>query len=89
MSKNIPPSPLGEGPGVGARPKNNAATLSPNPLLTLLPLLVCPLTRGPLSWCPEHNLLISQAASRAYRVENGVPILLIDESIPWPAPVAG
>lgn len=50
----------------------------------LLDLLVCPLTRAPLRWLPDRQLLVSEAAGLAYRVVDGVPVMLPDEALPWP-----
>lgn len=50
----------------------------------LLALLVCPLTRGPLTWLPERQLLVSEAAGLAYPVVDGVPVMLPDEALRWP-----
>jgi hypothetical protein len=46
----------------------------------LLELLVCPLTRTPLRWHEEARELISDAASLAYPVRDGVPVLLPEEA---------
>lgn len=51
-------------------------------------ILVCPLSRGPLTWLPDRQLLVSDAAGLAYRVEAGVPVLLVEEARPWPEPEA-
>ena len=56
------------------------ATLDP----ALLELLVCPVTRGPLRWLPERQLLVSEQAGLAYRVVNAVPVMLPEEALPWP-----
>lgn len=50
----------------------------------LLPFLVCPLTRGRLEWLPAEKLLVSPLAGLAYRVTDGVPVLLADAAIDWP-----
>ncbi len=50
----------------------------------VLALLVCPVTRGPLTYLPEQGLLVSKAAGLAYPVRDGVPIMLVDEAIAWP-----
>lgn len=55
----------------------------------LLELLVCPLTRGPLEWLPDRQLLVSADAGLAYPVRDGVPIMLIEEAMPWPGEDAG
>lgn len=46
----------------------------------LLELLVCPLTKGPLSYDREHQELISQQAGLAYPIRDGIPIMLADEA---------
>tara|TARA_B100000768_G_scaffold98442_1_gene91796 strand:+ start:2112 stop:2285 length:174 start_codon:yes stop_codon:yes gene_type:complete len=42
----------------------------------LLDILVCPVTKGPLLFDKKNNELISKAAKLAYRIEDGIPILL-------------
>lgn len=51
----------------------------------LLELLICPLTKGPLTYVPSSQELISQRAGLAYPVREGVPILLVDEARPLEA----
>jgi len=47
----------------------------------LLRILVCPETHAPLVLTKEGNLLSTNSDSRRlYRVEDGIPNLLIDES---------
>ncbi len=46
----------------------------------LLELLVCPLTKGRLSYDRSHNELISESAKLAYPIRDGVPIMLISEA---------
>lgn len=46
----------------------------------LLEILVCPVSRGPLTWDREANELVSRAAGLAYPIRNGVPIMLADEA---------
>lgn len=46
----------------------------------LFEILVCPLTKGPLTYNSEKNELISVRAKLAYPVRDGVPIMLIDEA---------
>lgn len=46
----------------------------------LLEILVCPLTRGPLTYDRERGELISQKAGLAYPIRNGIPIMLADEA---------
>jgi uncharacterized protein YbaR (Trm112 family) len=46
----------------------------------LLEILVCPLTRGPLTYDRERGELISQKAGLAYPIRNGIPIMLAEEA---------
>ena len=46
----------------------------------LLELLVCPLTKGRLSYDRARNELISANARLAYPIRDGVPIMLISEA---------
>lgn len=48
----------------------------------LLDLLVCPVTRGPLSWHPERQELWSRSARLAYPVRDGIPVMLEEEARP-------
>jgi uncharacterized protein YbaR (Trm112 family) len=50
---------------------------------TLLGILVCPSDRGPLSLVDNDNevLLYNPRLRRAYRVEDGIPVLLVDEAV--------
>jgi uncharacterized protein YbaR (Trm112 family) len=46
----------------------------------LLEVLVCPLTKGPLTYDREAQELISEQAGLAYPIRDGIPIMLIDEA---------
>lgn len=46
----------------------------------LLELLVCPLTKGPLTYDREKQELISEQAKLAYPIRDGIPIMLVDEA---------
>ncbi len=46
----------------------------------LLEILVCPLTKGPLTYDREAQELISKQAGLAYPVRDGIPIMLVDEA---------
>ena len=46
----------------------------------LLEVLVCPVTRSPLTYDREANELVSRAAGLAFPIRNGVPIMLRDEA---------
>ena len=48
----------------------------------LLDLLVCPLTKGRLSYDREKSELVSESARLAYPIRDGVPIMLTDEARP-------
>ncbi len=46
----------------------------------LLEILVCPVTKGPLTYDRAAGELISSAAGLAYPVRDGIPIMLPDEA---------
>jgi hypothetical protein len=46
----------------------------------LLEILVCPLTKGPLSYDRTRQELISVQAGLAYPIRDGIPIMLVDEA---------
>ncbi len=46
----------------------------------LLEILVCPVTKQPLSYDRSTNELVSQAAQLAFPVRDGIPIMLIEEA---------
>ena len=46
----------------------------------LLEILVCPLTKGPLSYDKKNQELISEEARLAFPIREGIPIMLIDEA---------
>lgn len=48
----------------------------------LLELLVCPLTKGPLSYDRDRQELISVQAGLAFPIRDGIPIMLVDEARP-------
>jgi uncharacterized protein len=48
----------------------------------LLALLVCPVTKGPLTYDREKGELISRSARLAYPVRDGIPIMLELEARP-------
>ncbi len=56
----------------------NQNTIDPK----LLEILVCPLTKGPLTYDKEAQELISKEARMAYPVRDGIPIMLVDEARP-------
>ena len=46
----------------------------------LLELLVCPVSKGPLSYDRESQELLSRSARLAYPVRDGIPVLLETEA---------
>ena len=46
----------------------------------LLEILVCPLTKGPLSYDRERQELVRVQARLAYPIRDGIPIMLVDEA---------
>ncbi|MEP3889148.1 MAG: Trm112 family protein [Hellea sp.] len=46
----------------------------------MLGVLVCPKTRGPLTFDSATNELISKKAKLAFPIREGVPIMLIEEA---------
>jgi len=46
----------------------------------LLEILVCPVTRTPLTWDRAKGELVSKAAKLAYPIRDGVPIMLPEEA---------
>ena len=48
----------------------------------LLEVLVCPVSRGPLTYDRNRAELISKTARLAYPVRDGVPVMLAQEARP-------
>jgi uncharacterized protein YbaR (Trm112 family) len=46
---------------------------------TLLEILVCPADRGPLILAGD--VLYNPRLRKAYRIEDGIPVLLVDEAV--------
>lgn len=46
----------------------------------LLEVLVCPLTKGPLTYDRERQELVSEKARLAFPIRDGIPIMLVDEA---------
>ncbi len=46
----------------------------------LLEILVCPVTKGTLSYDREKQELVSRAAGLAYPIRDGIPIMLAGEA---------
>ncbi len=49
---------------------------------SLLDILVCPVTKGPLRYDRERDELISVSARLAYPVRDGIPVMLEEEARP-------
>ncbi|MNJ77835.1 hypothetical protein D3C77_754320 [compost metagenome] len=48
----------------------------------LLEVLVCPVTRGRLTYDRERNELVSPGAKLAFPIRDGVPIMLAEDARP-------
>ena len=48
----------------------------------LLEVLVCPVTRGPLTYDRERHELVSAGARLAFPIRDGVPIMLVEDARP-------
>ncbi|GAB6062346.1 Trm112 family protein [Deferrisoma palaeochoriense] len=48
----------------------------------LLDILVCPQCKGELEYREAENALLCHACKLRYRVEDDIPIMLIDEATP-------
>jgi uncharacterized protein len=46
----------------------------------LLEMLVCPVTKGPLTWNREKQELVSKSARLAYPIRDGIPVMLEEEA---------
>lgn len=49
---------------------------------SLLDILVCPLTRTPLTYDEDKCELISKKGKLAFPIRDGIPIMLIEEARP-------
>jgi uncharacterized protein YbaR (Trm112 family) len=48
----------------------------------LLAVLACPIDKGPLLYVEQESVLYNPRLRRLYRIENDLPILLPDHSVP-------
>ena len=46
----------------------------------LLEILACPEDKGPLYYLEDEDTLYNPRLTRRYRIENDIPVLLIDEA---------
>lgn len=51
----------------------------------LLEVLACPKDKGPLVYLESEGVLVNERLGLAYRIEDGIPVMLIEEAAPWPA----
>ena len=51
----------------------------------LLALLVCPKSKAPLTYDAARNALICEQSQLVYRVEEDIPVLLVEEAEPLTA----
>lgn len=51
----------------------------------LLDVLACPKDKGPLKYLETEQVLVNERLGLAYRIDDGIPVLLIDEATEWPA----
>ncbi len=65
-----------------AKPKANKPETEAGPVIDpkMLGVLVCPKTRGPLTYNSKTNELVSKKAKLAYPIREGVPIMLVEEA---------
>ncbi len=49
----------------------------------LLDILACPKCKGELTLTPDESELRCAACRLAYRIDDGIPILLIDEAVSY------
>ena len=54
----------------------------------LLEILVCPQTRGPLSYDRDKQELISRQAGLAFPIRDGIPLMLADRAQTLPPEAA-
>jgi uncharacterized protein len=47
-------------------------------------ILACPKCKGPLEFHEEIDQIHCQACRLAYRIEDGIPVMLVDEARPLP-----
>lgn len=50
----------------------------------LLDVLACPKDKGPLRYLENEQVLVNERLGLAYRIDEGIPVMLIDEAITWP-----
>ena len=53
--------------------------MSLDPLL--IDVLACPVDKGSLLWFEDEDVLYNPRLKKGYRVEDGVPVMLVDEAV--------
>ena len=46
-----------------------------------LSVLACPICKKPLELSDDGNFLISRESKKVYRIDEGIPVLLVDEAL--------
>ena len=68
----------------GKKPDKQLKMAAKNPqeqnLLALFDMLVCPVSKTPLTYDSDRQELISKQAGLAYPVRDGIPIMLPEEA---------
>lgn len=49
----------------------------------LLDILACPRDKGPLEYLEDEQVLVNPRLKIAYRIDEGIPVMLSDEAIAW------
>ena len=49
----------------------------------LLDILACPRDKGPLEYLEGEQVLVNPRRTIAYRIDEGIPVMLSDEAIAW------
>ena len=49
----------------------------------LLEILACPRDKGPLEYLEDEQVLVNPRLKIAYRIDDGIPVMLSDEAIAW------
>ncbi|AMJ44696.1 MULTISPECIES: Trm112 family protein [Corynebacterium] len=50
----------------------------------LVEILVCPQDKGPLRYLVNDQVLVNERLGIAYPIEDGIPVMLVDDAITWP-----
>ena len=50
----------------------------------LVEILVCPQDKVPLRYLVNDQVLVNERLGIAYPIEDGIPVMLVDDAKPWP-----